>query len=157
MEHLNSTKTLVNGMSAMLRVWDLCFMEHLNSTETLATGMSAGDFIHLVSFVVGAWADKELFLTEFSFRKDQKSPFTSFTTSVADSRSCIASNDPNSAKKWHSCGATSREQRIQTFQRMITCSSDLLSHDWEETHSNQQEHKPKDTEEQAGNHARIIN
>jgi hypothetical protein len=101
--------------------------------------MSAGDFIHLVSFVVGAWADKELFLTEFSFRKDQKSPFTSFTTSVADSKSCIASNDPNSAKKWHSCG-TSREQRIQTFHRMITCSSDLLSHDWGESLGERKKH-----------------
>jgi hypothetical protein len=29
---------------------------------------------------------------------------------------CSSANDPNSAKKWHSCGATSREQRIQTFQ-----------------------------------------
>ena len=38
-KHLNSTKTLANGMSAVSRIWEGCFVEHLNSTETLANGM----------------------------------------------------------------------------------------------------------------------
>jgi hypothetical protein len=40
--HLNSTKTLVNGMSAMSRIWEGCLLGHLSSIETLANGMWEG-------------------------------------------------------------------------------------------------------------------